>query len=341
MSEKDKLERAEFANLTLKVNNAAIPVDYFRKNLFNATLRDSYDLKRKKIIYDDGDMTIRCDRSLNQRHRDLFSLLGYEKKGKIAPDGSYVIKTSLYKLAKKMGYKYPVKDVTKVKRLLEDLQKTLIEVKQGKRALTHTLLGPSYYDERDDRYIIKIPADTSRYLIYSYAMAIPKEIMEKIVLIKSAYLKATISHLLSHKPTKNGIGLKAICGRLEINGRVRRSRFRKEIRENVSLLRDFGIDYDDETQIFLVKEKTTKFYHALDNKQLERGLKDYIGKWIESEDETFEIVEIGKNEEGKYYIVGANLFEKRKFNTPIGVEGVETLLKYLKEAVKENTNEEQ
>jgi len=93
------LTNIEFENLTNKVNNNALVTDYFRKNLFNATITKSEDLKRLKTIYQDNNLTIKVDRSLNQRHRDLLSLLAYEKKSKVAPDGSYYIKTSAYKLA--------------------------------------------------------------------------------------------------------------------------------------------------------------------------------------------------------------------------------------------------
>lgn len=116
-----ELFNAEFANLALKVKNNAVAVDYFRKNLFNATVRDSYDLKRKKIIFQNEDMTIKCDRSLNQRHRDLFALLAYERKSKIFKDGSYYVKTSLYRLAKKMGYKDPHKRTHLIRELLDDM----------------------------------------------------------------------------------------------------------------------------------------------------------------------------------------------------------------------------
>jgi len=171
---KKPLNKQEFKHLSNKINNNSLCVEYFRKSLFNTSFRGSKDLERKKTIYKDKNTTIKIDRSLNQKHRDLLSLLTYEQKSKISKDGSYYIKTSLYSLAKKMGYKSPKDSVNLITLLLEDMQKTLMQVKQGKKEYTHTLLGHSYYDEEDSEYIIEIPSETATYHIYSTSVSIPQ-----------------------------------------------------------------------------------------------------------------------------------------------------------------------
>ncbi len=311
-----ELFNAEFANLALKVKNNAVAVDYFRKNLFNATVRDSYDLKRKKIIFQNEDMTIKCDRSLNQRHRDLFALLAHERKSKIFKDGSYYVKTSLYRLAKKMGYRDPHKRTHLIRELLDDMRKTLLFVKIGHRELSHSLIGRAWYDELEDIFIVEIPAETSRYLIYSYAMSIPKDLNEKIVQIphKKAKSKALISYLLANRPTENGISFKAICEKLDITDKSKKSRFKKEILENLELLQEFGIEYNQDQNIFYVREQKTKFIHALDDKQLFASCKKELkGKEIEVNGEKWTIEEFDfDKEKGKYYIIGVNLFGRNK-----------------------------
>ena len=101
-----ELTPKEYKNLTQKVNGGYIPVNYLRKNLFNATVRESRELIKLKTIYDDGSVKMQVNRSLHQKHRDLLSILFSDNNGVSKPDkdGSYYIKTNLYKLAKAMGY---------------------------------------------------------------------------------------------------------------------------------------------------------------------------------------------------------------------------------------------
>ena len=297
MSKKNEiipLQPPEFANLTKKINNNCIPVDYFRKSLFNATVRDSYDLKRKKIIYEDDKQIIRVDRSLNQKHRDLFATLMYEQKSKIQSDGSFYIKTKLYQLAKKLSYKYPAKDTEKVKKLLDDMKKTLIQVtnKSAKKGFTHSLVGTYYFD--DDDYIIHIPAQTAKYLIYTFAMSIPSRINQKIVSINDAKLKALISFLLSNKKLENGIRFDTLCEKIEITKPNRKSEFKKLVEQNIELLKQFKIKYKDDK--FYLKKEIVKFYHALSDEEFKNyelkqekktELASLVGKEIVLQDDRY------------------------------------------------------
>jgi len=268
MNKKKKpLNKQEYMHLTNKVNNNSLCVEYFRKSLFNTSFRGSKDLERKKTIYKDKNIKIKVDRSLNQKHRDLLSLLPYEEKSQIAEDGSYYIKTSLYSLAKKMGYKSPKDSVNLVIKLLEDMQKTLMQVKQGKKEYTHTLLGRSFFDEEDYEYIIQIPAETAKYHIYSTGVAIPQSYNEKIVAIPNnkSRLKALISFMLSNAKLENGMFFDTICDKLDITERTAKSKFKKQISENEELLKEFKIKYEDD-KFYLKKEKCI-FYPALSEKQ--------------------------------------------------------------------------
>jgi len=194
------LNKQEFSNLSQKVNNNSLVTDYFRKNLFNATIKNSVILKRKKVIYDNGkDIIIKVNKSLNQRHRDLFTTLMYQPKSDIKSNGSFEIKTSIYRLAKKI---YPNSKNAKhrVKQLLEDMRSTLIDIKINNIVYSHTLLGDSVYDEIEDTYVIQIPPKTAKYMIYSTGVSIPKEINRKIIAIPNKYAKtkALVSYLLSN-----------------------------------------------------------------------------------------------------------------------------------------------
>lgn len=279
MVKKNILYPPEFANLTEKVNNNCLPVDYFRKNLFNATIKDSYELKRKKIVYDDGVTIIKADRSLNQRHRDLLSIIMIDNEfKKVMKDGAIVIRTKLYRLAKKM---YPNSKNAKhrIKELFNDMRKTLIYIKQNNREFSHTLLGNYFYDIENDDYAIVIPSETSKYIIYTVGVSIPKHINDEIVKIKNAQLKALISYMLSNRKFKYGIHFDTICEKLDIKNTAKsraKSKFKKTVRDNINLLRDkFGILFKNDK--LYSEEQLVEFYHALSDKEL----KTYEQKQIE------------------------------------------------------------
>jgi len=263
----DTLSKQEFKHLVNKINHNALATDYFRKNLFNATIRKSEDLKRAKTIYQDHNIIIKVDRSLNQRHRDLLSLLAYEEKSKISKDGSYYIKTSAYKLAHTL-YPRSRNAIHRVESLLRDLQKTLIDVSQNNKKLTHTILDDSYYDKDIDTYIVKVNANTARYNIYTNCVSIPEKLNLKIVQIadSKAKIKALISFMLSNAKLENGMFFDTICDKLDITGRTVKSKFKKQILDNLELLKEFKIKYEDD-KFYLKKEKCT-FFHALSDKQI-------------------------------------------------------------------------
>ena len=138
-NESRELTEKEYMNLSRKVNKGYIPVDYLRKNLFNATVKDSKELKRKKIIYNDKQVKITVNRSLHQKHRDLLSLLFTDNKGVSKPnkDGSYIIYTNIYDLAKKMNYKTPKNSTNNIYRMLNDLAITRLEIEDEFGKLRH------------------------------------------------------------------------------------------------------------------------------------------------------------------------------------------------------------
>jgi len=279
MVKKNILHPPEFANLTEKINNNCLPVDYFRKNLFNATIKDSYELRRKKIVYDDGITIIKVDRSLNQRHRDLLSIIMIDNElKKVMKDGCIVIRTKLYRLAKKM---YPNSKNAKhrIKELFNDMRKTLIYIKQNNKEFSHTLLGNYFYDIENDDYAIVIPSETSKYIIYTVGISIPKHINDEIIKIKNAQLKALISYILSNRKFKYGIHFDTICEKLDIKNTDKnraKSKFKKVVKDNINLLKNkFGILFENNK--FYLEEQLVKFYHALSDKEL----KAYEQKQIE------------------------------------------------------------
>ena len=272
------LTEKEYKNLSKKVNGGYIPVDYLRKNLFNATVRESKELKRRKIIYDDNKIKITVNRSLHQKHRDLLSILFTDNKGVSKPDkdGSYIIYTNLYDLAKKMNYKSPKDTTNLIYKMLDDLAITRFEIEDKFGILRHTLIAEDYYDKDTGIYMVRIPSLTAKYHIFNWGVQISKEINRDIVAIPNKFskIKALVSLILSNKALKNGISFDSICDKFDISGTSNKSKFRRQIRENPKLLKKFNIKYDTERKIFFYDEiKEINFEKALNFDTMDEEIK--------------------------------------------------------------------
>lgn len=265
-NERRELTNVEYLNLCKKINNGALPAEYYRKALFNATTRESCELIRHKIIFDDGKLKIKVNRSLHQRHRDLLSIIFTDNKGisKPSADGGYLIYSNLYTLSKKMGYCDPLSGIGTVQKMLHDLRHTdmIIEVQNYKHH--HMLLGDFILDEEAGNYAIQIPPMTAKFHILNYAVEIPKEINQKIVAIPNslAKIKALVSYMLSNQALKNGISFQSVCDKLDLNVASRKSEFLKEIKQNFALLKDFNITFDPDSQIFKYEQIEAIKFHS-------------------------------------------------------------------------------
>lgn len=260
-----ELTNIEYSNLSLKANTGALPVEYLRKNLFNATTRTSKELKRYKTIFDDGNAKIQVSRSLHQKHRDVLSILFTDNKGisKPSPDGSYAIYTNLYYLAKEMGYKTAKDAIHLVKGFLYDLRHTDLIYTQDGVEYGHSLIGDYMYNEETGYYAIEIPSKTAKFKILNYAVEVPKEINRKIVAIPNslAKMKALVSYMLSNQALKNGITFQKVCDKLDIQNE-NKSRFKKELMNNLEILAEFNITFDQEGQILKYQQMNEIKFHT-------------------------------------------------------------------------------
>lgn len=261
-----ELTSIEYSNLCNKTNTGALPVEYLRKNLFNATTRESKELTRNKTIYDDGKLKIKVNRSLHQKHRDLLSIIFTDNRGVKKPnkDGSYLIFHNLYDLAKKMGYPKPLSAIGTVQKFLNDLRYTDMVVENGRYKQQHMLLGKFELDKETNNYAIKIPPETAKFHILNYSVEIPREINRKIIEIPNnlAKIKALVSYMLSNQALKNGISFESVCDKLDINIPARKSEFLKEIRSNLGLLQEFNITFNEETKIFKYEQIEAIKFHS-------------------------------------------------------------------------------
>lgn len=291
------LSSTEYANLYQKAEKGAFPVDYLRKNLFYPTTKEEKNVPTnfKKIIHEDKSVKIAVNKYLHQRHSDVLRILFTDNFGVSTPlsDGTYYIYTNLTHIAKELGYANPNSSVERVKELLSDLRNTEIIItttseNNGKTIETggHRLLGEYKLDIVTNQYCVEIPNKTAKYHILNFAVEIPKQTNQRILKIPHTKprLKATITYLLSNKILKNGIGLDTIMNMLNIDTPKTKSTFKKEIEENIAILKEFNIDYNEDTKKFQLEKELT-FYREVTTKQ---AIDSYI------KDGKIEIVDLKK-----------------------------------------------
>jgi len=273
-----ELTPPEYKAISKRANGGYQPANYYRKSLFNATVRKSRELQRKKTIYDDGKTKITVNRSLNQRHADAFSLLyALGKVGKPSKSGEVKIEVSLYQMAKAMGYAHPAKDVIKVKNLLEDMQQTLISIHIGPLELTYQMMGVSAYSHTTGKFVAIVQEKTAKYQNLMVGVAFNKMLTLALASMpgKLAKLKAMIRFILSNRATKHGYHFATICDKLNIEGKSERSRFKRQLIENEELLSRFNIAYDEaENKVLYEQHEGVSFELPLKAQQVA----DYIKK---------------------------------------------------------------
>ncbi len=179
-------------------------------------------------------------------------------------------------------------------------KKKIEETNEGKKIVSnfnelgHTLLGEYSLDEDTGHYKILIPEKTAKFQILSYAFSIPKEVNKKIlqIPIKFTKTKAVIGYLLSNQSLKNGIKFDTVFEKLGIfdekeyselefakltaneiekikkKRRSLKSSFKVEIKNNQSILNEFGIFYlVDEEKFVWQNDCKIQFERGIDEKE--------------------------------------------------------------------------
>jgi len=330
----------EYMNLREKQKDGYFNVDFFRNTVFNPTCRGKREKYiTPKVIWENRDKTISVSHNLHQKHADILSILFADNFGVSKPskDGSFLIYTSLYHIAKKMGYANPSSSANKIKSFLTDMRHTDFIVKQGEEVITDTILGKSYYHEGKETFMIKVMGDSAKILAHSTGIKIEKKLNEKIVNIPDKYakIKAIIRYILSNKCTEYGFTLEFFFTKFSI-GQVgktasrqqAKSKLKKLLRDTEDNLSQFNIRYCVEKEKLFYQEKLDDISFKLPintQKVADKILKQeephdeyshYIGKKFKLNDIIFEVISITNiNKEN-------NTADIKMLNTSIGLIGV-------------------
>jgi len=335
-----ELTKAEYKAVSKRANGGYIPANYYRRSIFNATVRESKELRRKKTVYEDEKMKIMVDRSLNQRHADALGLaFALGKITKPTKNGDVVIGVSLYQIAKAMGYKQPEKRVLEVKKMFRDMQHTLIDINAGGWEITHQMISDSYYSLFDSSFIVRIPAKTMKYALMTTGVAFDRRLTIELAGMpnKLAKLKAMIRFILSNRAPKHGYMFDTLAEKLGIESRHERSRFKRQLIENEELLEKFNIRFDPEEGRILYEQhegvdfelpmKPTKIIEMIEEHERPAVVKECIGAevGIKLKDgvERCRIVEVNRTDDGKWQPVAEDRHGNRYPLTPRTLEEME------------------
>ncbi|HHD80040.1 MAG TPA: hypothetical protein ENK99_00280 [Campylobacterales bacterium] len=309
---KREVLKNEWKNIAKKANNGYMNAEWFRRNMFNATARNKRkEYKHYKTIWKNEDKEIQISHPLNQKHADVLSILFTDNIGTTKPDkdGSFYIYTSLYSIAKKMGYKYPERASHKIVKFINDMRWTDFVVINKDGWYRFTILGEAYYSESKKTFQVHIDGKSAKILAINTGLQIESSLNQKIVKIpdKLSKLKAMVRYIIANRATKYGYTLEHIFEKYGMDNSIKsmtnrknRSNFKKQLKENMDLLAEFNITYDEQKdKIYYIQikqiifEKPIKLESIKDNIEKEQGL-DFIGKliWYDRGDKQAKIIGI-------------------------------------------------
>ena len=305
----------EYTNLREKQKDGYFNANFFRNTVFNPTSRGKKEKYiTPKIIWENANKTISISHNLHQKHADILSILFADNLGVSKPkkDGSFYIYTSLYYIAKKMGYANPSSSANKVKNFLDDMRHTDFIIREGEEVIKDTILGRSHYHEGRETFMIKVMGDSAKILAHSTGIRIDKVLNEKIIHIpdKQAKIKAIIRYMLSHKCSKNGFTLEFFFNKFSIgqigkkaSKQQAKSKLKKMLKDNEKTLNEFNISYCPEQEKLFYQEKLESISFKLPmntQKIAERILKSekkensfyekYIGKKFKFNNVWYEVI---------------------------------------------------
>lgn len=310
--EEREVLKNEWKNIAKKVNNGYMNAEWFRRNMFNATARNQRkEYKHYKTIWKNDDKEIQISHPLNQKHADVLSILFADNIGTTKPDkdGSFYIYTSLYGIAKKMGYKYPERASHKIVKFINDMRWTDFVIKNREGWYRFTILGEAHYNERKEVFQVHIDGKSAKVLAINTGLQIESSLNEKIVRIpdKLSKLKAMVRYIIANKEIKYGYTLEHIFEKYGMDKNIKtrtnrknRSNFKKQLKENGDLLDKFNIIYDEQKGKIYYKqmeeilfEKPLKIEFIKECMEKEKGF-DFIGKmiWYNGGDKQAKIVSV-------------------------------------------------
>ena len=309
----------ETVNLSKKIRQRFVNADWFRKNMFNAATRGKHEKYNKfKTIFENKKTgeKIQISHPLHQKHADVLSILLTDyASAKIREDGRVTIFSSLYYIAKKMGYKYPDRASARIKQYIDEIRLTDFKMISPKMGISNfTILGDSDWSNRDGSYYVDLSIKSAKVLTMSTGLYIDKKLNEKIFLINDATpkLKALIRYVIANKkPITGYYTLKHIFDKYSIGkgdneaiNRKNRSVFRKELRDNIEILGNFNIKFDgDNNRIYYSGHEKIKFEMGVSLPEISEKLRminrdEFIGMYFEVEPNILATIKTIKEEDG-------------------------------------------
>jgi hypothetical protein len=312
-----ELTKQEKANINKKKNY--INADWFRFNLFSPKSRGSHKKypKYQPIFRSEKTgVTVSVSHELNQKHADLLHVLFSNCRKLVSKKNGtyYTIHTTLYELAKLLQYKNPKGSVHRIKKLLDQIRTTDIQIddpEQGR--INFTILGDSKYSNIDDSYTVDVGDNSIKVFAMSTAMKPSLELNQEIIALgdNNAKLKAVVRFLISNKPSKKGFHINTILEKFSIGyggtkatNEYNKSIFLKKLKEKKEWLAELGIVYNEFEQKIYNLGSDVKFELGINPKVIAAEIIEsensesgtlYIGKYIKLNDnQIVQIKEIEK-----------------------------------------------
>ena len=253
LSSGNNLTRTEFANITEKVNAGAIGTALMRFPIFQPVERVSARGQLPvplKFVY--SGTTITVDYNLSQKHLNALTVMFETPDKKLHSGGRLVISTSLYSLAKKMGYKNADGPVA-LKNLIDDMVKVTMTIQTPDNKKYNFHLIDSYVEDlKSGGHVFNLSPEFMRFFAYDFAVQIERARSAQLVKHRISAVQSVIRYFVTNSATlKNGVYLDTIAAHY---GRDKtkdmKSKFKTKIKNNLDFLEKYNIRYDTETEKF-------------------------------------------------------------------------------------------
>lgn len=315
----------EFETIKEKFNDSTSTVDELRHavfapiNNFTHNSKTAIELKEKKKITRKtnwGEITIE-NKLLSQKHKDLFDcIITYAQQVNLE-DGTNTIAytfTGNEMLKKYYGENSKTRNLAGLDKLLTDMMGSVISIKanNGDKAKFQLFSFAGYKDDIGS-YLVKINSDYVKFFANSLTINYSENLPD-IIKIKEPIIKAIIRLALTQKETltmkifdpsqpvgKTGI-LEAIGFPIEVESQKKKAF--KALKDNVDLLKQFGVYYNPSEQknIRYKKKLDIRFIPPTAHTALlAKGeneeeyfvkLQDFVHKEFEKDSNLYTIIEI-------------------------------------------------
>lgn len=221
----------------------------FEKIGANSPLKKAFDEKKERVVSSDkwGKVVVKGN-ILTQVHRDILDcIFAVSTNTRELPGGDIAVYFDRVDVLRKYGGEAAVKNHKWLKKKLDEINTTAIEFYENdsRRGNSFNIISAFNYSDNEGSYGIKISVEYRKFFEESLTIGYKNE-LERLLSVKSAFLRAVIRFFWTHDPNWR-IPIYELLQTIgfPVDNERSVSQARLEINRNADLLESFGIVFED------------------------------------------------------------------------------------------------